>query len=290
MDSLDLVRLSAVMERSRGSADVVIALVDGPVAVNHPDLAAARIRALDHDGACALAGSYACAHGTFVAGVLVGQRGSSAPAIAPDCTLLVSPIFGERASNQRSMDGMPSATPNELATAVRAAVDAGARVVNISAALLHRAVGEERALTRALDDAACRGTLVVAAAGNQALVGSSPLTRHPWVIPVAACDTEARPSHSSNLGRSIGNGLLAPGERVVSLGTNGRPRTFSGTSAATPFVTGAIALLCSLFPRAPGDLVRWALYRDRRRRRIVPPLLDAWGAYQALETRLSNLA
>ena len=40
-----------------------------------------------------------------------------------------------------------------------------------------------------MNHAAHRGVITVAAAGNQGTVGSSAITRHPWVIPVAACDT-----------------------------------------------------------------------------------------------------
>ncbi len=54
---------------------------------------------------------------------------------------------------------------------------------------------------------------------------------------------------ASNLGSSIARrGLMAPGDAVTSLGTNGQTVTSGGTSAATPFVTGAIALLWSIFP------------------------------------------
>ena len=45
---------------------------------------------------------------------------------------------------------------------------------------------------------------MVAAAGNQGTLGSSAITRHPWVIPVVACDLRGRPMNESNLGSSIG--------------------------------------------------------------------------------------
>src|SRR5438128_7013648 len=95
---------------------------------------------------------------------------------------------------------------------------------------------------RALDHALQRGVLIVVAAGNQGTLGSSVITRHPWVIPVVAYDLRGRPMDQSNLGNSIGRrGLGAPGNAVTSLGAQGPPLTFAGTSAATPFVTGAIA-------------------------------------------------
>ena len=46
MSPIDLVRLSVLMERSQGRPEVAVALVDGPVALNHPDLAGASIREL----------------------------------------------------------------------------------------------------------------------------------------------------------------------------------------------------------------------------------------------------
>ena len=138
---------------------------------------------------------------------------------------------------------------------------------------------------QALDYAANRGVMVVAAAGNQGTVGSSAITRHPWVIPVIGCDLQGRPTAESNLGSSIGRwGLAAPGQNITSLGTNGQPQTSGGTSAAAPFVTGAIALLWSEFPSASAARIKLAVTQagGRPRRTIAPPLLDAWAAYEAM--------
>ena len=62
-------------------------------------------------------------------------------------------------------------------------------------------------------------------------------------------------------------GLLAPGEQVTSLGNEGEPLTLGGTSAAAPFVTGAIALIWSLSPAASGADVRLAILRAHARAR-----------------------
>lgn len=285
MSPLKLVRLPDLMERSRGVPAVRVALIDGPVAVDHPDLADAAIRQVPGrlKGACGQPDSAACAHGTFVAGVLVARRGSTAPAICPGCTLMLRPIFAETVNG----DGqMPSATPEELAEAISDSIAAGAHVLNVSAALAQPSAGGERSLEQVIDYAARRGAIVVAAAGNQGAVTSSAITRHPWVIPVAACDLQARPMSESNLGSSIGRrGVSAPGEHVTSLGTNGKPRTLGGTSAAAPFVTGAIALLWSEFPNAHAAQVKFVVTQlQQRRNTVVPPLLDAWLAYQSLAT------
>jgi subtilisin family serine protease len=58
-----------------------------------------------------------------------------------------------------------------------------------------------------------------------------------------------------------------------------------GTSAATPLVTGTIALLWSEFPAVTAAEVRHAVTHASAPRRptVVPPVLDAWGAYHMMK-------
>jgi subtilisin family serine protease len=284
-DYLDLVRLTPLLERTRGRPEIKIGLIDGPVVLDHPDLATENIREVpgEFGGTCALSSSAACKHGTFVAGILSAKRGSVAPAICPGCTLLVRPIFREA----NSVNGqMPSATPQQLASAIAETIEAGARILNLSAALDQTSAKGEAELQSALHYAAQRAVIVLAAAGNQGTVGSSVITRHPWVIPVAGCDLQGRPLSQSNLGNSIGTrGVLGPGENIASLGSEGKPVTFGGTSVAAPFVTGAVALLWSEFPVASAAELVLAVRGTRSRAAIVPPLLDAWSAHQFMLNR-----
>jgi subtilisin family serine protease len=284
MNHLDLVKLPALMELTSGRPEILVGLLDGPVAIHHPDLVGEHIREIPGSvhGTCAQTASVACMHGTFVAGILCAKRSSVAPAICPNCTLLVRSIFAE---TQLGSVQMPSATPEELAAAILDSIRAGAHVLNLSVALVHPSSKGQRELEEALDYAARRGVITVAAAGNQGTIGSSAITRHPWVIPVGACDLRGRPISYSNLGSSLGRrGLSVPGDNVTSLGANGKPLTFGGTSAAAPFVTGAIALLWSEFPNATAVEVKFAVTQTHtvRRTTVVPPLLDAWGAYQIM--------
>jgi subtilisin family serine protease len=190
----------------------------------------------------------------------------------------MEPASGDRA--------MPSATPDDLANAIVDCVNAGAHVINLSAALAHPSGRSESKLEQALDYSAKHGVIVVAAAGNQSTVGSSVITRHSWVIPVVACNLKGRPLTYSNLGNSIGKrGLTAPGEGVTSLSVGGKTTTFSGTSAAAPFVTGTIALLRSIFPNvSSADLKLAVTQRNSARASIVPPLLNAWDIYERLRS------
>jgi len=283
MKPLELVKLTQLMKLTEGNSEVWIGLIDGPVAINHPDLASENIRELPShvSGSCTTANSIACIHGTFVAGILLGKRNSTAPAICPSCTLLVRPIFLETVPQGQ----IPSASPEELAKAIIETVKAGAHVINLSAAIMQPTARGEHEILEALNYAMKRGVIIVAAAGNQGAVGSTCITRHPWVISVAACDSHGQPLNYSNLGNSIGRyGLSAPGENITSLGTNGKSLTFSGTSASAPFVTGVVALLYSLFPKSTAVEVKSSLLQinSKLRTSIVPPLLDAWTAYQSL--------
>ncbi len=91
----ELVKLPALMERNSGIPEVKIGLIDGPVVTQYASLAAGHLREIpgNNGASCTQANSVACLHGTFVAGILSAKRNSSAPAICPNCTLLIRPIF-----------------------------------------------------------------------------------------------------------------------------------------------------------------------------------------------------
>ena len=283
MGLLELVGLPALMDRTEGSADVSIGLVDGPVAAEHPELARDRVRAIAGmiDAACARPDTGACRHGTFVAGILSALRTSAAPAICPGCTLLIRPVFAESSARN---DGMPVATPGQLATAISDCVAAGARVINLSLGLTRRSSQGDQALEEVLNTAARRGVIVAAAAGSQGGSGTSALTRHQWVIPVTACDGRGMVLDGSHLDSSTGRrGLRAPGHGVTSLSATGGTFTAGGTSAAVAFVTGAVALLWSEFPGATATQIKLSITQTGSpRRSVIPPLLDAASARRVL--------
>ena len=284
-DPLHQVMLPPLMAVTGGSEHVVIGLIDGPVAAGHPGLAGTRLRQLTStpNPPSSMISSAACRHGTFVAGMLCASRQFLPSAIAPRCTLLIRPIFDAIGNDT---GGIPNAEPETLANAIADCVRGGAAVLNLSVSLADASRSANNAVSQALDYAASAGVLVVAAAGNDGTIYSSVITHHPWVIPVTACGRSSTPLGTSNLAPSLGRrGLLAPGDRITSLGPDGQPMTLSGTSFAVPFVTGAIALIWSLFPDASAAEVRMAIAPPTvRRAAIVPPMLDATAAYQRLAT------
>ncbi len=70
MNFVKLIKLNGLMERSAGRPDIVVGLIDGPVAIDHADLATAVVREVPGQtrGACTRHDRVACQHGTFVAG------------------------------------------------------------------------------------------------------------------------------------------------------------------------------------------------------------------------------
>ena len=287
MNPLQLVRLTALMQVSSGLPEIAIALIDGPVSANQSGRWSKSMQRLGGGGhlTCSQPAGLSCTHGTFVAGILSARRDSPAPGICPGCTLLIRAVFTE---DSKKTGEIPSAIPSELARAIRDGVDAGARVINLSLSVGAASPRDKLCVETALSYAAARGVIIVAAAGNQGEIGGSLLSRHPWPIPVAGCDAHGQPTANSNLGHSIGKrGLRAPSENIASLTPTGTIETFSGTSAAAPFVSGTIGLLWSKFPTASAAAVKQAISgADRRpRRAVVPPLLDAWMAYETLSVR-----
>jgi hypothetical protein len=276
--ALRVTRLDRLMALTEGSQSVTVGLLDGPVATGHPGFAAgvfAGGTGPAAGGTGPAANSPTARHGTAVAGVLVASRDSGGPGICPGCRVVVCPVFGG--------SGPGVARPTDVAAGLVACLRAGARLINISAAFVADAPVDHD-LRQALDLAARRGVLVVAAAGNSGRVGGSPLVSHPWVVPVTSCDELGRPLADGNVGSSIGRrGLRAPGSPLPSLAPDGAFALLGGTSLSTALVTGAVALSWSAAPDTPAALVRRALSGAAgARRTIVPPLLDALSLYESI--------
>ena len=144
-----------------------------------------------------------------------------------------------------------------VAAGIVYAVRHGARIVNLSVAGRAPSVVEEAAL----EYAARRGVLVVAAAGNDALAGDPPEYPAALLQPVGsngigglglsvgASDSEGARAGFSEYGSFVS--LVAPGESVF--GARAASRTSygyaSGTSFAAPEVAGVAALVWAADPK-----------------------------------------
>jgi hypothetical protein len=168
----------------------------------------------------------------------------------------------------------PSARVTELAKAITVAVAAGAKLINLSLAIVGDDAEDHAELAAALDRAEASGTVLVVAAGNQGPAGG-PLLSHPVTIPVVAVDSACKLLPDSNLGPSIlGRGLAAFGHEVPGYAPGGGMTSMSGTSVAAAVATGTLARLWSERPGAHGTEIRAALARLGPRNEAVPPMLD----------------
>jgi subtilisin family serine protease len=286
MDPLIQTKLHWLMSISGGDSNTKIGLIDGPVDFRHPGLKGSNIRTLkgSQRSACENASDLACVHGTFIAGILCAKRGFSAPAICPDCEVILNPLFGQ---NLNGKEKIPSASPKEMAHAILETVDAGAKIINLSLGMSSNSLQIYDEIQQAYEYTLRKDVIVIVACGNQGDIGSISVINNPWVIPVAACDEINKFHPMSNFGRSIGNrGIMAPGVNIKSAYPGGTYGYLSGTSFAAPFVTGTVALLWSLFNRFSARSIKYALTASRSnnpRRSILPNMLNAENAYFMLK-------
>jgi membrane-anchored mycosin MYCP len=230
-------------ELSQGQG-VVVAVIDSGVDARVPQLAGHVLPGIDIVNGKGGADDDCLGHGTFVAGIIAAQPavGVGFAGVAPGARIL--PI---RQTNN-GQDG----TGSGMAAAITAAVDSGAKVINISAA----SSIPSAQLQAAVAYARRRDVLIVAAADNQAKEGDprSYPASYPGVLAVGAINQDGKRSDFSETGDFID--IVAPGAGVLSLGTGGSGHLVGdGTSFAAPFVAGVAALVRAYRPGLTADQV-----------------------------------
>ncbi|MFF2090205.1 S8 family peptidase [Paenibacillus sp. NPDC058174] len=217
-------------ERSDGDS-VKIAIIDTGISP-HPSLRiAGGINTVDGR-------SYADdnGHGTHVAGIAAATGARGCKGVAPKVKLYAVKALDYAGAGYVSdiIDGIEWCIRNKMS------------IINMSFGL-ERGDSSE-ALHNAIKKAVRKGIVVVASAGN-----SGPNTfrldepaAFSETIAVAATTRENRIANFSNRGNGIA--IAAPGEDVRSTWLNGNYLTVSGTSMASPHVTGGAALLLALKP------------------------------------------
>jgi subtilisin family serine protease len=215
-------------------------------------------------------------HGTAILGILSSKCRCSFSSICPICEILIKPIFKSEDEDLDIENGVPSVTPTVLADAIVGTIESGANIINLSLGLNRSPRSDFRDLKNAYDYAVRNNVIITVSAGNIGSIINSPILDHEWLVPVAACDENGIIAPLSNFGPNIArNGVLAPGINIFSTSSNGNYERFSGTSIATPFVTGVIALLWSIYPNAQPASIITAIRNYSSRQGIVPKLLNA---------------
>jgi cyanobactin maturation PatA/PatG family protease len=225
-----------------GDARICIAILDGPVDQSHPSLAGANLSRIDTSISACADGGPASDHGTHVASVIFGQHGGPVKGIAPHCRGLIVPIFGDGAD----LSIVPC-SQLDVARAITQAVQAGASVINISGGELTPSGTAHPVLADAVRNSADANVLIIAAAGNEGCNCLHIPGALPAVLAVGAMDAQGFPLDVSNWGEKYHmQGVLAPGTNILGAHPGGTTAVSSGTSYATPIVSGVAALLLSI--------------------------------------------
>ncbi|HEV7664320.1 MAG TPA: S8 family peptidase [Chloroflexota bacterium] len=230
------------------ATDVIVAVLDTGVDLNHPDL---RPNLLLDQGYDFLNDTPTPqddeSHGTAVAGIIgaVGNNHEGVTGIAWHVKLL--PI--------KALNAQGRGPDSAMVKAILYAADAGAKIINISSTGTRYSAALETAVQYAQE----KGALVVAAAGNTGDRDNA--VNYPaafdGVLAVAAIDDKDQVASFSQ--RQSYVALAAPGVDVPSTAWAGAGRgnyaSQSGTSIAAPHVSGAAAVLWALRPDlAAGDI------------------------------------
>ncbi len=238
---LDDYGFTSAWDSSQGEG-VKIAIIDTGIDSTHPSLQGAVVGGTDMSGLGSSDGqtpvgsnSY---HGTMVASIAAGRGESEIIGVAPKAELLsVSIAFG--------VEGLD--TDSQIADGIIWAVDNGAQVINLS--LTRNSVSWPESWDQAFLYAFENDVVVVAAAGNR-IDGTEQVSAPasiPGVISVAGLDRNGLPSENfSTNGLTIG--VTAPAEELIGAFPGGEYRMWSGTSGATPIVSGMVALIRSMYP------------------------------------------
>ncbi|MEH6940266.1 S8 family serine peptidase [Bacillus sp. JJ722] len=215
---------------TKGSSNVVVAVIDGGAQKDHPDLKHSIVSPIDM-----VTGSSNYIpddHGTHVAGIIASAFNKYGTAgIAPNTKIMPINVFeGEYAETFT------------IASAIEYAVKNGADIINLSLGDYAYDYVEDSAIQYAVKN----GVTVIAAAGNEDTDFDMYPAGYRNVIAVGATDRNDDITYFSNYGKNID--VTAPGEAIMSTITGSRYGAYDGTSQAAPVVSGIAALILAKNP------------------------------------------
>ena len=215
---------------------ITVAVIDQGVDTSHPDLSG-RILGSYNVVNPASKGAREF-HGTHVAGIIAATKNNKLGAygVNPNAKILSVNVF----------DGNPYTSDYTISEGILYAVQKGAKVINMSLG----GTTYSQLLDDTIQYAVSKGVVVVAAAGNSGINEYSYPASYDGVISVGATNSERKLTSFSTYGPGVD--VVAPGEFIYSTiydpAIGSTYYYLSGTSMATPIVSGIASLLKTKHP------------------------------------------
>jgi len=232
---IEIIQAPEMWKETKGKG-ITIAVLDTGCDIDHPDLQNRIIGGQNFtsdDGSDPLKFDDYNGHGTHVSGTIAASLNDNGVAgVAPEANLLILKVLGENGSGQYDW----------IIQAINYAIDQKVDIISMSLG----GPSDVKELHDVIIKAVNENILVVCAAGNEGDgQDSTDELGYPGcyneVISVGAVNLDRQSSPFTNSNNEVD--LVAPGEKVTSTYLNGTYATLSGTSMATPHVSGALALL-----------------------------------------------
>ena len=227
-------KLKSIHDQGITGKGVTIAVLDGAVNPNIPELKGANIQ--DRTPCVMTSAAENAAHGTTVAQILVSPEFG----VAPGATLYTYtiPLYGDSPGSNCTISGWTGEAVNDTPLLIEQAINDGADIITISSSFGDtESIDLRWAMARALAE----GVIVVAAMGNETTENPTD-TLALWR---GICGIGATTRYNSLTEyTNWGNGLLttALGTVVTRDVSTGRVEEAEGTSFATPIIAGFLAL------------------------------------------------
>lgn len=218
---------------SKGSDQVIIAVLDTGVQSNHPDLKGKLIKGTNIVDESA-APDDDVGHGTHVSGIIGATVNNGEGVAGLSWYNKIMPV--------KVLDSSGAGSTYSVAQGIIWAVDHGAKVINMSLGNYAQADFLHDAIKYAYD----HDVVMIAASGNDNTDRPGYPAAYPEVFAVAATDSNKEKASFSNYGDYID--VAAPGDNIASTYPGSQYAALSGTSMASPHVAALAGLIRSVNP------------------------------------------
>ena len=227
--SVEMIRAPEVWKLTKGEG-IKIAVLDTGIDYRHPDLSPNVIRGINFTSLDRQDYMDRYGHGTYVAGLIAGcDNGIGIIGVAPKAQLIAVKVIGDNGAG----------SPQTIVQGIEYCIEEKVDIISMS---LGTRFDPGPQLHHVIREARKAGIIIVAASGNESSYCGWP-ARYEEVIAVGAIDSKGQKASFSNMGYELD--VSAPGVGILSTYPNGAYAVLSGTSMATPIVSGVIALIQS---------------------------------------------